>query len=69
MYIHKQLKAKRGDNDVKLLKDTMKLANEMDAVFLEEMKQSLPLFNQIKSNCKPCGQRNLKIFSSIRCGN
>ena len=69
MYIHQQLKAKRGDNDVKLLKDTMKLANEMDAVFLEEMKQSLPLFNQIKSNCKPVCAKKPKNFSSIRCGN
>ena len=38
---------------MKLLKDIMKLANEMDAVYLEEMKQSLPLFTQLKTKCKP----------------
>lgn len=47
------LQSKRGDNDIKLLKDIMKLANEMDAVYLEEMKQSLPLFTQLKTKCKP----------------
>ncbi|XP_019850541.1 PREDICTED: biogenesis of lysosome-related organelles complex 1 subunit 5-like isoform X2 [Amphimedon queenslandica] len=49
-YFVQEFESKRGDSDVKLLKDTMKLANEIDAVYLEEMKQSIPLFNQIKSN-------------------
>ena len=46
------LQDKRDDNDIKLLKDIMKLANEMDAVYLEEMKQSLPVFTQLKTKCK-----------------
>lgn len=53
------LQDKRDDNDIKLLKDIMKLANEMDAVYLEEMKQSLPLFTQLKTKCKPLLSRRV----------
>ena len=43
------MQAKRGDSDLKALQETLKSANEMDAMFLEEMKQSIPHFRQLRS--------------------
>ena len=34
---------------MKGVQDTLKNANEMDAMFLEDMKQSIPHFRQLKA--------------------
>lgn len=44
------LQSKRGESDLKTLQQALKNANEMDAMFLEEMKESVPLFRQLRAN-------------------
>ena len=39
--------SKREDSDLKSLQDAMKKANEMDAIFLEDIKAASPKFRQI----------------------
>ena len=39
----------RGDNDLKILQSSMKRANEVDAVFLEEMKEGFPTYQEIRT--------------------
>ena len=43
------MQGRRGESDLKGVQETLKNANEMDAMFLEEMKQSIPHFRQLKA--------------------
>ena len=45
---------RRGESDLKGVQETLKNANEMDAMFLEEMKQSIPHFRQLKAESELC---------------
>ena len=44
--------SKRGDNDLYSLQASMRKANEMDAIYLEEMKTALPRFVQVRDKGK-----------------
>lgn len=39
--------SKREDSDLKSLQDAMRKANEMDVVFLEDIKTAAPKFKQV----------------------
>ncbi len=49
------IQTKRGDNDLKLLQSSVKLASDINALYLEEMKESLPRFAEAKDK-SGCGQ-------------